>query len=247
MIRVRCPYCSSSFSLADILAETTVKCPRCPHFFDADPLPVNPSLEKAPAALVVLTAPRLPPSLGAPLPQLTSSHVCHNADCRAAIDQPLGRRRDTIVCPACRRKTSIYAVLYRCPGCHELLESPLQKGGTTEVCPECRVEVPVPVDVLLPVDGQSEAGDFQFGCVHCSRGLRTRPELAGRWAVCPGCQNVVCVPAGGFALTHHFTRFAGDPREITQDATSQRCPFCYKEIPKKVAKCPFCGEAPLAS
>jgi DNA-directed RNA polymerase subunit RPC12/RpoP len=242
VIRVRCPYCSSHVHLADILAETTVKCPRCPNFFDADPLPPVAAPECARPAPPVSAAPPPPPA-GASPARLTSPHVCANAGCHTAINQPLGRRRDTIVCPACGRKTSIYAVLYRCPGCDALLESPLRKGGTTDVCPVCRVEVQVPEDVLLPIDDDPGEGDFSFGCAHCSREVRTRRDLAGRWAVCPGCQNVVRVPRGGFALTNNRSPYAGDPREVLEEATTWRCRFCYEEIPKKAVTCPYCGEA----
>jgi hypothetical protein len=175
----------------------------------------------------------------------------HHCDqCKKPITTPTGKRRTTILCPHddCKKKTSLYAVLYDCLFCGRRLESPLRDGdrdtaGSETACPHCHQGVRVPWDVLRRDDG-SPAGPDEYGfrCLHCHRGIRANRRHARLLGVCPHCLKPVDVPLAGYALGTAPATPSGDPREVLRAATPIRCPRCREEIPKASTRCPFCGQ-----
>lgn len=240
MFRATCPFCRRTHNWPDVVAETTVKCPRCARFYNADPDPPPPlPLAKAPA----VTLPPEPPQRGenatepprpAPPPPgrlLTTPHRCQQCD--RPLDRPCDRRRLALPCPHCGRATSILAVLHRCPACDARLESPLSVAGETTPCPACGGQLRVPWDVLADDRGQPEERVFAFRCPACDGRLLASRRAIDLWAVCPHCERPLTVPPVGEPLLDH-------ERYPASVGLTGHCSHCHLEIPRHAVRCPFC-------
>jgi len=90
-----------------------------------------------------------------------------------------------------------------------------------------------------------------FSCGHCGKSLTTSEDKAGRKAKCPGCGEVVSVPAlEGAALD---TSEGDDDEEFDDDlpavpdrrrseSDSKTCPMCGAENARRAKSCTACGE-----
>jgi hypothetical protein len=180
---------------------------------------------------------------------LTSRYLCQHPDCGEPIEQATGLPRSTLICPACSRPTSAYAVLYRCGGCQAFLETPRPVTGgpvtpPAQRCPNCRRDNVVPQDVLQR-RGETFLGTDAFGvsCPNCAARLQTEKRYARARAVCPCCLFVIRVPEYGSAAALPPHR-AADPVEALGRGGSSRCRHCHQAVPTRARLCPFCGERP---
>ncbi len=154
---------------------------------------------------------------------------------------PTGLRRCTVLCPSCRRKTSVYALIHHCPHCRALLESPESHAGRNATCPNCRRSLAVPADLLLRGGHVAAEDSFLFRCPACSRVVESRRADAGKLAICPHCLVALRVPYSGSSHATQLTEAALDVTEAIQRGTNTRCRHCGLEMPKRAEKCPMCG------
>jgi hypothetical protein len=176
-------------------------------------------------------------------PSLTSPHHC--ANCDASLG-PVGKRRTTVECGQCRRQTSVYAVLHRCPKCDALLESPLRTREMPVRCPVCEASLQVPTDVLFN-DSQVRPDHtwLAFTCPACFLRLQTSPWNVLKEAVCPHCWRTVKIPvAGNSALACRPHTVERNVNDMLTDL-HRNCPACNSPVPRQAGVCRHCGE-PLA-
>lgn len=263
MQRPACTHCKRSVKLKYYVIRATVRCPFCRQLFEYErpdwPSAANDTLPAAsPSELRAESVPstkhvigRLPEPLPLeehaqsaaslpPIPQLTSPHSCHQ--CRQPIEVPIGKPKATVECPACSRRTSIYAVHYLCGSCSTLLESPLNQAGMATNCPKCGGFLTVPQDVVErePPDS-ADVTWFGFDCPSCSAPAAAKMADAGAFSVCPRCFATFSIPHCGHAVSVNPPTRTTDPREALQRSTERRCPRCGMRGPIKATACPYCG------
>ncbi len=232
MFQVECPYCDRIQGISEQTHGRNVKCPGCGRFFQADR-----TLARPPA-----TPPAAPPlpetSPSAPAVLLTAPHRCQVVSCRQVIEQPVGRTRDTIVCPHCDNPTSIYAVLHHCPHCRVLLESPLRDGGRETACPRCRQTLLVPEPLLSRRDSPEAPGHYFIPCPTCRCTLQTAPRSANHWSVCPNCRHSFRIPPHGESSAPAVV--LPDAEGTLLESVRRICPRCRQHIPTRANRCPNC-------
>jgi hypothetical protein len=226
----RCPYCTRPWWVADDRAGGTVRCGDCRRFFTAlpDPHPPGGAPELAETAA---DAPTL----------LTRPHRCHQCD--TPLPGPVGRARDATVCPACRRTTSVYAVLHHCGHCLALLESPARASGMRVTCPACRRDLAVPSGELRPGgDGAAPGERLLFRCPSCHLWLDAPTRLSGQPAACVHCLRVVTVPTGGESPRRRRPDVVREPGDRVAPAPVRRsCRVCGRELSPRAVACGACG------
>jgi hypothetical protein len=145
---------------------------------------------------------------------LTGPHYCQV--CQGAINQPVGRRRWTILHHPDREqhptltdncRTDVRAAIYGCPNCHVMLETPRYQWGRPVTCPQCHDDFRAPFDDLLHRhEGDAGPGDvFQFACPSCQKPLRCNTHREGQPTrdlpvVCVHCRIIITVPSAGQAV-----------------------------------------------
>ncbi len=86
---------------------------------------------------------------------------------------------------------------------------------------------------------------IEFNCPHCDKFLSTSPDKAGRKAKCPGCGEVVTVPAGnGSAPVADDGDWNIDDQELpaAPGSKSRSCPMCGAKVLASDTICEACGE-----
>ncbi|MBX3448950.1 MAG: hypothetical protein KF777_05280 [Planctomycetaceae bacterium] len=83
---------------------------------------------------------------------------------------------------------------------------------------------------------------IEFNCPHCDKFLSTSPDKAGRKAKCPGCGEVVTVPAGeGGGTVVDEGDWNADDQGLPA-AKSRSCPMCGAKVSASDTVCEACGE-----
>lgn len=77
---------------------------------------------------------------------------------------------------------------------------------------------------------------IEFHCSKCGKFLSTDESKAGRQAKCPGCGELVTVPAASAVEADDEAPVAKPPRP------SRTCPMCGADVPRGATTCPACGE-----
>ena len=234
-----CPFCGHDQECLGAPGGRVIICRQCQDDYEAETAAVA---ERGPVAA-----------------KLTSPHFCQH--CRYPIHLSVGRREWTLPCPDCQCKTSIYAVVYHCPGCQAMLESPANLLTRTaprltylhdddappslrqrsEKCPACARSVVVPFDVAVVRSKRAlEEDEFQFSCPSCRASLEALKQHAGMRIVCPACLYIITVSRYGEAQAA-VTTHAADPREAIARSADYACPHCANHIPVRAAVCPVCS------
>jgi hypothetical protein len=196
----------------------------------APPRPVLPAFSLPELKPEVVSPPESPPE-PEPATFLTAAHRCDQ--CSGSLLLPIGKAADTVTCPRCQHKTSVYAILHRCAGCSRLLESPASTSGSQVTCPRCwqGSRVPWPVLHHRPVD-EAVNRWFWCTCANCQERAAVRTDDVGVLGACPSCLWPMEVPRWGERP---------DAEVATTTARNVRCPGCHMQVPLAAAGCPLCG------
>src|ERR1700733_5533725 len=113
MARLRCPHCGYNLKIPSYIVQALVQCRCCSRRFTLERVGQTYAVSLL-TELPEGSAPPSPPAAfrpaGAPLLRdlaLTSPHHCQQ--CKQEIHLATGVPKTTIVCPACRNRTSVYA------------------------------------------------------------------------------------------------------------------------------------------
>ena len=71
---------------------------------------------------------------------------------------------------------------------------------------------------------------MRFSCPHCGKALNIKDKLAGKRAKCPGCKNVLRIPA-----------VAAVPAAGPSASAGSKCPNCDQPLPPGAVLCVKCG------
>jgi hypothetical protein len=233
---LRCPYCSTGIKMQDYVLEALLWCIHCGREFQAK------RDRRGPVAWVTWAA---RPSPLQPIPQSLASevteesarllvpHPCHQ--CHAPIAQVIGKARTTLECPACKNRTSVYAVTFRCRDCSILLEAPTAQAGYSHPCPGCGKSQAVPASIVERSIPPAEDADDWFGfyCPSCWDNVVVKKADVGERAVCPHCCVTFDVP--------HCGHRAQEPEGKQEPLPEVHCPRCELLIPMGAAVCTMCG------
>jgi hypothetical protein len=151
-------------------------------------------------------------------------------------------RRSNLDCPHCKRTTSVYAVLHRCPECATLLESPLSRQGTLGSCPACGDRLTIPFDVLFNDDRDvPDPTWFSFDCPSCRQFLRSKPADANKTAVCPLCLRSMTIPTAGEPVVPQLPAILDDASAALEGEIVRHCPRCGLHMAARSHVCRVCG------
>ena len=83
---------------------------------------------------------------------------------------------------------------------------------------------------------------IELNCPHCDKFLRTTDDKAGQTAKCPGCGELITIPAAGELV--HTEQIEAEPADDSPGGSDERkpCPLCGEMIRKEARKCRYCGE-----
>lgn len=92
-----------------------------------------------------------------------------------------------------------------------------------------------------------------FSCGHCGKSLTTTDDKAGRKAKCPGCGEILSVPASeneplddAEDQDEGLDALPAAPRvrkpSSSGDAGTKTCPMCGEKNKRRATTCEFCGE-----
>jgi uncharacterized Zn finger protein (UPF0148 family) len=74
---------------------------------------------------------------------------------------------------------------------------------------------------------------MRFSCPHCGKALNVKDEYAGKKAKCPGCRNLIRVPAAAPAPAVDYPE-----EDYPEDDT---CPNCEEPLAEGAVLCVNCG------
>lgn len=228
-----CTYCYHPQMVPTADWGQTVQCPRCRHFYESGTLTVYDELGSVPRPSSVPLVEQEPS-------HLVGAHVCQH--CRATLPLSADREHATKVCPHCRLQTSLYAILWHCPGCRKLLEAPTGDAGEPYRCKGCGRAGVVPQRVVWTAKTvrNGTAKRFYFPCPTCRRPLQSEWPNVGKTGVCPTCHILVSVPSYGTGSVQASTPDLSIT-ELLQNALGRRCPVCGELILATAADCRDCG------
>lgn len=89
---------------------------------------------------------------------------------------------------------------------------------------------------------------IEFDCPHCGKSLRTEDDKAGVQAKCPGCSEVIVIPAaspdGTSGKSGPADGVSGEEPVGERDLPDgdRQCPMCGERIPTAASRCHHCGE-----
>ena len=168
----------------------------------------------------------------------TAPHICHI--CKQPLRDAQGERyliigttKSLAPCSSCGHKTSVYAVIHRCPHCSTMLESPTKQIGHRYDCPQCGWTAETPADELLRLDDaiRHDGSYFEINCPHCDAAAAALMADVGQRNVCRGCLLPFEIPQGGWQIEDVASNH-GDP--------TMHCPNCEARLPVAVDRCPIC-------
>jgi len=179
-----------------------------------------------------------------PRVRLVEKHRCQHSTCKHALPLAIERSEATVVCPACRNATSVYALVFRCELCAALLESPRVLHGVARSCPACTRSIRVPQLELRDRPPWPDHPDyFACDCPSCQGRLVARRGDVGERAVCSHCRVIVVVPSYGTSLRAP-SPVVDDPRDVLHSHGTVLCAnhTCGAHIPVEVNACPICKQ-----
>lgn len=233
---LRCPYCNTGIKMQDYILEALLNCPWCKKEFRVRKgrgMPAN-WLTQAHFASSGPAADSGPLQTVAPeVARLIIPHPCHQ--CHAPIALVIGKARTTLECPACKNRSSAYAVTFRCRDCSILLEAPTAQAGYKYPCPGCGKSQAVPASIVeRNIPAAEDADDwFGFYCPSCWDNVVVKKADVGQRAACPHCYVTFDVP--------HCGHRAKEPEGKQEPLPEVHCPRCELLIPMAATVCPMCG------
>jgi DNA-directed RNA polymerase subunit M/transcription elongation factor TFIIS len=236
MSAVWCPHCSKRIGIQPNILAAILWCPSC-----SNELYARRGRRENAAWLVQAyehssgtAAPgSLNDAVAEEIARLIAPHSCHQ--CHAPIAQVIGKARTTLECPACKNRTSAYAVMFRCRDCSILLEAPTAQAGYKHPCPGCGKSQVVPASMVeRSIPAAEDADDwFGFYCPSCWDNVVVKKADVGERAVCPHCFVTFDVP--------HCGHRAKEPEGKQEPLPEVHCPRCELLIPMGAAVCTMCG------
>ena len=73
----------------------------------------------------------------------------------------------------------------------------------------------------------------------CGKQVETKPEWAGQWIACPGCNGTLYAPFPGEKTGPPVPVIEIAPAPAVLEPT-RLCPMCAETIPVSAAQCPHC-------
>lgn len=86
---------------------------------------------------------------------------------------------------------------------------------------------------------------INFSCEVCGKSLSTSDDKAGRKAKCPGCGEMLIVPAAEYPTSTEAAIPSDDDEFPAQQRSAGKpipCPMCGEKNPASATKCESCGE-----
>jgi phage FluMu protein Com len=124
----------------------------------------------------------------------------------------------------------------RCPGCQTLIDVPVGESAVAKAAPASK-----PTPTPEPVKPAANPSQIKVICQSCDKVLQVPVTAAGKAVRCPGCQNVVSVPAilpsksssgsGGSASTGNITKPSAPKASETPRAPSRPAPAPAVQTP----------------